>query len=449
MNQALSAIALQLKCPPPADPDIQVTGISIDTRTLKPGDLFVAIVGENFDGHDFVDQASQKGAVACLVQRQVQTDCPQLIVSDTKLSLGQLASWYRSQYPIPLIALTGSNGKTTVKEMIAAILRQQGPILATQGNLNNDLGVPLTLFNLQSDQWAGVVELGANHPGEIAYTSALVKPQVALITNIGDAHIEGFGSKNGVAETKSEIYQNLNLDGVAIINADSDYADFFRQRIGRHPILSFGVSGAPDVKAEFSGTNDSGQTMISLQTPTGHADIALSLLGQHQAANVAAAATATMALGLSVEQVKNGLQTLKAVPGRLFLCEGPADSKVIDDTYNANPNSMFCALECLQSFSGEKIAVLGDMGELGPDTEQYHAAIGDKAKACQIDRLLTCGTYSRHMTDAFGAGAQHFETQAQLQAVLAPLLNPSVTCLVKGSRAAQMENIVQAMQGMR
>lgn len=422
--------------------DASFESVSIDSRTIEPGALFIAIKGENFDGHDFIQSAFQKGAVAAIVSTPVNTSSPLFIVKDTRLALGQLAAVHRSTFTLPLIALTGSNGKTTTKEMIASILRMAGETLATSGNLNNDIGAPLTLLKLNSQHQFAVIELGTNHPGEIAYSSQLAKPTIALITNVGRAHTAGLGSLEKVAAEKGQIYQALSVKGSAVINNDDAFAkDWLRQNHQRK-IVTFGIQTPSDFMAEQISLNAEGFPAFKLVTPLGRIDIQLPLPGMHNVMNALAAAASTHEAGLSLSQIASGLETVQPVKGRLHLFKTRMGGRLIDDTYNANPNSVRVAIDFLSQFPGKKILVLGDMGELGENASEYHYEIGQFAKKKGIHALYTCGKLSLEASKAFGENAQHFPSQSDLIPALQLQLGPDVSCLIKGSRSAKMETIV-------
>jgi UDP-N-acetylmuramoyl-tripeptide--D-alanyl-D-alanine ligase len=420
-----------------------INGVSTDTRTLKAGELFVVLRGPNYDAHDFAAVAVQRGAAAVLVERQLPLPVPQLVVADARLALGQLAAAWRQQFQIPVIAITGSNGKTTVKEMLAAICAQRGAVLSTQGNLNNDIGVPLTLLQINQQHQFAVIELGANHPREIAYLTQLVKPDVAVINNAGPAHLEGFGSLDGVAQAKGEIYSGLSANGIGIVNADDPYAPLWRNLCRPHRTISFGLNPAADVTAQWSVT--AAGSHLRLRTAQGAADVQLHLLGQHNVMNALAASAAASAIDCTPEQIKQGLETVQPVKGRLQLKPGKRGSRIIDDTYNANPVSFKAALDVLQVFPGQHYVALGDMGELGAGTEQLHREVGAYAQTSGVHHLYTVGTFARYAAEGFGTQARVFAEQPQLISALAAELSGDVTLLVKGSRSTHMDNVVNAL----
>ena len=423
--------------------DAQVNGVSTDTRTLRQGELFVALAGENFDGHAFIEIALQQGAVGVLVSRSVASECPHIIVSDTRVALGELASAWRQQFAIPLIAVTGSNGKTTVKEMLTAIMSVRHNTLATKGNLNNDIGVPLTLLRLHSEHQCAVIEMGANHAGEIAYLTTLARPQVALITNAGPAHLEGFGSLEGVARAKGEIYSGLSEQGMAVINDDDRFSDYWRSVCDGLAITGFGLKQASDITATWRASAAGSE--MHIQTPVGETQLTLGLPGEHNIMNALAACAAALAAGATLADIKTGLQTLRGVAGRLQIRDGKSGSRIIDDTYNANPASLVAALEVLRNFDGQHFLALGDMGELGSNSEALHRQAGLQAREFGVKRLYAVGQLAARAAESFGEGAQHFEDQSAMINTIEQALAADVTLLVKGSRLAHMERVVQAL----
>ena len=426
--------------------DTGFAGVSTDSRALERDNLFVALRGPHFDGHAFLDQAMQRGAAAALVDRAVETALPNLRVQDTRTGLGRLAAAWRACHTMPLVAVTGSNGKTTVKEMIAAILGQRGPLLVTQGNLNNDIGVPLTLLRLERTHRHAVIEMGANHPGEISYLTRIARPTVALITNAGPAHLEGFGSIEGVAHAKGEIYQGLSMNGIAVINSDDVYAPLWRELADAHRMMTFGLQAPADVRAEWR--QESSGSALQLLTPEGATEVKLSLPGRHNVMNALAAAAAALAAGAALSDIKKGLEAMRPVHGRLERTTGIKGAELIDDTYNANPASLQAALDVLAACATRKWLVLGDMGELGEDAAALHEQAGEWARAAGVEALYATGELSRHAARTFGAGFEHFANHAALIAALTGRLereNGGVTILVKGSRSAHMEEVVAAL----
>ncbi len=434
--------------------DITFQAVSTDTRTLQPGDLYVALIGDNFDGHAFVADAIAKGASAILISAALEAAAvPALRVVDTRLALGQLSAAWRARFSIPVIAVTGSNGKTTTKEMLAAIFGQRGSVLATQGNLNNEIGVPLTLLRLRKGHRYAVIEMGASHPGEIAYLSGLARPTVALITNAAVAHLGGFGSLDEVARTKGGIYEGLADTGVGVVNADDAYASLWRGIVSERRCVTFGMRTATDVhtdRDEIKCQMDSQAvtTVFELHTPVGDVTIALPLLGTHNVMNALAASAAALAAGATLDDIRNGLQGMHAVKGRLTVKQGVHGVRVIDDTYNANPPSVRAAIDVLAVATGQKILVLGDMGELGDDAPAFHAQVGVQAQAAGINQLYAIGDLSLLGVQSFGNGGHHYASHEALIAALTaalPGLGSSTTVLVKGSRFMRMERVVEAI----
>jgi UDP-N-acetylmuramoyl-tripeptide--D-alanyl-D-alanine ligase len=429
--------------------DVSFCSVSTDSRTLAANDLYIALKGPRFDGHAFVAQAIEKGAVAVMVSEPQTVATPQLQVADTRLGLGRLAGLWRERFSVPLVAITGSNGKTTVKELLAAILRQRGRVLATQGNLNNDIGLPLTILRLQGEAYA-VVEMGANHPGEIGYLSQVAHPDVALITNAGAAHLEGFGDLQGVAHAKGEILSGLKSSGVAVLNADDTYFSLWCGLLGERRLISFGASLQADVRCDLSQSEmrwtDSGfynQMRVSYQER--QIDVKLALAGQHNLMNALAAIAGALAVGCSAGEIEQGLASVEPVAGRLQMHTTPAGYRLIDDTYNANPNSVEAAVEVLRSAPGEQILVLGDLAELGEQSAILHSQLGAKAKQAGLAHLYTLGALSRHAAEGFGDGAHAFSSLDELIGTLKDSLGQGDTLLVKGSRSAAMERVVNSL----
>lgn len=429
-------------------PSVEFRGISIDTRTLQPGNLFVAISGEHMDGHDFIEEAFKKGAVAALVSKQMKTAFPMLLVHDTTKALGQLGAVWRQSFTIPFIAVTGSNGKTTLKNMIASILvaaceGNSSQVLATQGTLNNHWGLPLTLVRLNKEHRYAVIEMGMNHFGEIEYLTKLTQPSVAVINNAAAAHLEGVGDVAGVARAKAEIFAGLAPRGAAVLNRDDAFFPFWREIVAEHSYITFGFHPDADINASV---HEVAQTQhLTLQTPKGNIDIHLPLLGKHNVLNALAAAAATYVIGISLDAIKTGLETIQAAPGRLQLHTLANGVKIIDDTYNANPFSLQAAVNTLASFAGKKILVLGDMKELGPEAKTIHQAMAPAIRQAGIDFLFTYGDLSANTSQAFGEGAYHFNEQEKLVHALKPFLYNQTTILVKGSRSMKMEKVIAGL----
>lgn len=458
LSEAARAIPAELR-----GEDRLFENVSTDSRALSPQALFVALKGERHDGHDFLGQAAEKGAAGALVQksglriedRGLSDQLPLLLVEDTKQSLGSLAAYWRSKFAMPLVALTGSNGKTTVKEMLASILREacsaqssipdpQSSVLATRGNLNNDIGVPLTLLELRPDHRYAVVEMGMNHAGEIRYLARLAAPDVALINNAGPAHIEFFGSVEAVARAKGEIFEGLKPGGTAVINADDHHAGLWRDLAGERRVVEFGLDRPAAVSARYALRFL--ESDIVVRTPIGEAQAVLKAPGLHNVRNALAASAAAVALQVPAPAIAQGLARFTGIKGRLQKKAGLNGATLIDDTYNANPESARAAIGVLAQAPGEKLLVLGDMGELGRDAPGLHAEIGRLAREQGIGRLLTLGELSAHATRAFGDGARHFARIEDLLAEAENALAPGVTVLVKGSRFMQMERVVASLE---
>lgn len=419
--------------------------VSTDTRSLQPGALFVALQGPNFDGNRFVAQARTAGAVAAMVSAWSDDPLPQLKVDDTRRSLGRLAAWNRAQSKATVVALTGSQGKTTVKELTAAILARSGAVLSTAGNLNNDIGAPLTLLRIDPGHRYAVIELGANAKGEIAYTTALTRPDIALINNVAATHVEGFGSLLGVAEGKSELWQGLGPDGTAIINMDDpNIVPRVSAGLRRIRISASGSALADYRVGELCSDGLSGSRFM-LHTPHGSRAVMLPLPGQHNAANALAAAALAMEAGASLDDIAAGLAAASGVKGRLKVRKGLNGAVVIDDSYNASPASFRAAIDVLAAQAGSRIVVAGDMAELGADAETAHRELGEYAAGKGIERFLGTGVLTELAVRAFGAGAEHAPDCDALVVALRPLLAPDVSILVKGSRSAGMERVVKKL----
>jgi UDP-N-acetylmuramoyl-tripeptide--D-alanyl-D-alanine ligase len=428
----------------PCQINAELTGICTDSRELKPGNLFIAIQGERFDGHDFLKQAEEQGAVAVVVRYAVDdVHIPQFVVPDPIQALAKIAAAHRQDVHCPIIALTGSNGKTSTKEMIAAIL--PSPSHATKGNLNNHIGAPLSVLQLNNQHRYAVFELGANHTGEIAHTVAIVHPDVTLINNIAPAHVEGFGSIDGVARAKGEIHQGLSSAGIAVVNDDDAYAHFWDELLVDKKVLRFSMDHAADIYAQDVQLDEQGCGQFSLIVPNGRTDIHLKVPGLHNVRNALAAAACCHAVGISVRELQQGLNDFSGVKGRLTVLPGKNQSTVIDDTYNANLRSVLAALEVLAEYPGKKIFVFGDMGELGSWATQHHQEVGFAARHLGIDLLLSCGSLSKLAAESFGVGAEHFLSQEQLVQSLMEKLSSDTVVLVKGSRASAMEKIVHRL----
>ena len=425
-----------------ADPIL--TGVSTDSRTIEPGELFIALSGANFDGHGYVASAAERGAAAALVSRVVaDTSLPQVKVSDSRLALGRLAQVWRRRFAIPVLALTGSNGKTTVKEMLRAIvaahLGNADAVLATEGNLNNDIGVPQMMLRLNAAHRMAIFELGMNHLGEIDYLTRLVEPDAALVIMAGTAHIGELGSRDAIADAKGEIFTALKPDGVAVINMHDRYGSHWRELAGHRPIITFGVSAEDDVAGRFSpGANDA----MTIGWQGNEIDVHLQVPGAHNQRNALAAAAGAIALGVPLLAIKVGLEAFHGVAGRLQTHRGHNSATIIDDTYNANPESVKAAIAVLANLPSPRILVLGDMGELGHEAAAMHASVGAFAREAGIDSFCATGDMMRDAVKAFGKGAEHFQQLDGLVDAIKPRLTADTHVLVKGSRFMAMERVV-------
>ncbi|MES9899064.1 MAG: UDP-N-acetylmuramoyl-tripeptide--D-alanyl-D-alanine ligase [Sedimenticola sp.] len=424
------------------------SAVSTDSRTIAAGDLFVALVGPNFDGHDYLDLAAERGSSGAMVQRAVMTELPLLQVDNTLEGLGQLAAMWRQRAEALLVAITGSNGKTTVKEMLASILRCRGEVLATEGNLNNEIGMPLTLLRLQEQSYA-VVEMGANHIGEIDYLSRIAQPDVALLTNAGRAHLEGFGSLERVARAKGEIINGLTDDGCFIFNADDHWAPLWRQMAGERKYRTFGVTQPADVSSPeeawdivWEGSGFFSRFPVS--TPEGDLEIKLPLAGRHNRMNALAAITAAQVMGADLNQIVSGLESLQPVKGRLYPMVGRNGVQLVDDSYNANPDSVAAAIEVLVTAPGRRFLVLGELAEMGEGGELFYRELGELARSSGIEHLYAVG-HAVVAADAFGEGGCGFSGRDELIEGLLQVLKPEDCVLVKGSRRAGMEQIINRL----
>ncbi|MGH8250283.1 MAG: UDP-N-acetylmuramoyl-tripeptide--D-alanyl-D-alanine ligase [Steroidobacteraceae bacterium] len=431
-----------------AGADAEFAGVSIDSRTVERGQLFVALRGERFDGHGFVAAAAQKGAAAAVVEASSGHESPQIVVRDAQAALTALAREWRRRSNVVVIGVGGSNGKTTTKELLAGILAGAGPTLATRGNLNNHIGVPLTLLRLAPAHRFAIIEMGANHPGEIAALAELAGPSIGLVTNAGDEHLEGFGDLAGVARAEGEMYAALPADGIAIINADDPFHELWRTMSSGGGVLHFGIDAPAEARASsIHSCIEKGAfvTHFQLGLAGGQARVRLALAGRHNVANALGAAAAAHAAGVGIEAIAAGLERAKPVPGRLQLKPGPRGSWLIDDSYNANPSSVRAGIDVLCSLPGEHWLVLGEMAELGNETESSHVGVGDYACRAGITRLFGLGDATRHAVAAFGARAARYDDAFALADALAAGLDAGVTVLVKGSRVNRLERVVERL----
>ncbi|KTF15177.1 UDP-N-acetylmuramoyl-tripeptide--D-alanyl-D-alanine ligase [Pseudoalteromonas sp. H105] len=423
-----------------------ITNINTDTRTLCDGEVFLALQGPNFDGHKFVAQAKSKGAIGVIVHRKVDVDIPQFLVSDTRLALGQIGAAVMANVAPKTIAITGSVGKTTVKEMCAAILCGHGEVLATKGNFNNDIGVPLTLLRLEPQHQYAVIELGANHIGEIAYTAAMTKPDVAVVCNVAAAHIEGFGSLEGVATAKGEIYDGLKPGGIAIVNCDSEFSQSWLDKLPKEKIKRLSSTQKLDVWAEDIQLDDQAHASFYICTASERVKVKLALPGRHNVMNALIATALTSEFGVSLKNAAHALANMGEVKGRVNIIKVSDKLTVIDDTYNANVQSVKAAIDLLSDIEGQRVLAFGDMGELGEQARMYHQQVGEYAKQKGIDELYTLGVLSKYASDEFEKPNRHFSSRDQLLQQLETQLSEKsekTTIVVKGSRSSRMELLVQ------
>ncbi len=424
--------------------DVEFTSISTDSRTLEKNALFVALEGPNFDGHEYIAAAMERGAVAALVSQELNVPIPQVLVADVLTGLSEFAHAWRRQFTFPVIGVTGSNGKTTTKEMVGSIMNQLGSSLITSGNFNNHIGVPLTLLTLNSTHESAVIEMGANHRGEIAALSKIAQPNIGIVTNAGEAHLEGFGGIEGVVIGKGELYLALPENGVAIINADDVHADYWRAHCAANNLLSFGIDAGADFNAkDIAVHKDCSQ--FELNTPHGVISIQLQLAGKHNVRNATGAAAAAYAAGATLEQIQAGLNGVRAVKGRLQIKSAMNGAALIDDSYNANPSSVRAGIDAMQVLPGQHWLVMGDMLELGNDASTLHTQCGVYAKNAGIDRLFTVGALAQHAANAFGEDAQWFTSLDALIESLQKIITSDVVILIKGSRGSRLERVAAAL----
>jgi len=430
--------------------NVAFSGVSTDSRKIVSGELFVALRGVNFNGHEFVGVAKENGAAAAVVDVEAveglkEAGLPLVVVADTRLALGALAAYWRSRFTLPLIAVTGSNGKTTSKEMLASIMKAAfgDTVLATQGNLNNDIGLPLTLLKLNETHRAAIIEMGMNHPGEIAYLTRIARPTVALVTNAQRAHLAGMGSVETIATEKGSVFMGLAKLGVAVFSADDPWADLWRAQSAKRSAMTFSFERAADVEGRYLARGLENHLTITVQDE--QVEVALSLPGAHNARNALGAATAALAAGVSLTAVRDGLSAFRGIKGRLQRRSGLNGSTLLDDTYNANPDSVRAGIDVLAATVGKKILVLGDMGEIGDMTGQFHDEIGGYAKSQGVDLMLALGDASALALHNFGTGGRHFKKIEDLIDVLSSELTPETTALIKGSRFMRMERVADAV----
>lgn len=422
---------------------VHVSSVSTDSRDLAEGALFVALRGEHHDAHDFVASACAHGAVAALVDHEIDAPLPQVVVANTEQALGQLAGAVRALHDVCVIGITGSNGKTTVKSLVAGILSRHAPTHVNSGSYNNEVGLPLTLLSMPDDSRFAVLEMGAGKPGDIDYLVRIARPQIGLVNNIAPAHLERMGSVDGIAETKGAIYSGLPADGVAIINIDDAYADYFAGLAAGRRMLRFGLGASADVTAR--DIRQSVNTEFTLVTEAGEQSISLGLSGRHNVLNALAAASIALAVGVAPETIKAGLEAARPVAGRIARRAHPSGAEIIDDSYNANPASFAAAIDALAACAGRRVLVMGDMRELGVNGRSLHAGTGLLAKQRGIDSLYAVGELSAAAAQTFGAGARHFDSQPELIAALEAELAPDTTLLIKGSRGSAMDKVANAL----
>ncbi|MHB8254843.1 MAG: UDP-N-acetylmuramoyl-tripeptide--D-alanyl-D-alanine ligase [Acidiferrobacter sp.] len=423
-----------------------ITSVVTDTRTMVPDCLFVALRGERFDGHNFLPEARLQGAVAALTEHPPEVGWPAcVVVDDTRVALGQLAAYWRRRMAARVIAITGSNGKTSVKEMTAHILARVADGIATQGNLNNDIGMPLTLLRLRAHHRYAVVEIGMNRPGEIAALAAIAAPDIAVVTNAGSAHLAGLGSVQAVAEEKGQVYRALSAQGTAVINADDPFAQYWRGLFGGS-VLTYGLQSQADVMATFTVSPRGSDIALRAPAWSDPLPVTLAVLGEHNVMNALAATAAALAFGVSRAAIAEGLAAVRPVHGRLESTPGYALAHIIDDTYNANPDSARAALRVLAQLPGERWLVLGDMAELGPDAARLHSAFGEEAARSGIEHLWTFGEVAHHASQSFGSNGRHYCDIDALVGDLRGVLCERAVILVKGSRSMRMERVVTSLQ---
>lgn len=420
-------------------------GVSTDTRTLRAGELFFALQGPNFDGRDYLGTAKTNGAAGAVVQSLVDEDISQIKVDDTRRALGRFGAAWRRDHDATVIGITGSNGKTTLKELVRACLAQQAPTLATHGNLNNDIGMPLMLARMEDQHQFAVFEMGANHSGEIAYLTELANPDVVVITNAAAAHLEGFGSVEGVARAKGEILQHAERPKIAVLNVDDAYFDYWASLVADVRMITFGLEPSADVHADEIET-DVEQSQFRLHVPGDDTVVCLPLAGVHNVRNACAAAAVAHALGIGIGMIRSALENVSPVSGRLQALRGVNGATLFDDSYNANPLSVKAAAEFLSQLSGEGWLVLGDMKELGDDSAELHREVGEAAQRSGVDRLFALGDLSRFAVEGFGEHASWYGSIDVLVEELSDALNASVNVLVKGSRSMHMERVVDALR---
>ena len=420
-----------------------IEAVSTDSRRIREGDLFVALRGNRFDGHQYVNEAAHAGAKGVLVDESADVSVAQVVVGDTELALGRLASHWRQKFSIPLVAVTGSNGKTTVKEMIGSILSEHSETLVSHGNFNNAIGLPLSLLKLRQLHQFAVVEIGMNQIGEIEYLSKLACPDVVVITNASSAHLQYLKNLDQVAIEKGSLMVGLSDDGIAILNVDDEQVNYWKSIADRHRVITFGLSEAADVKAVYQHLEFG--SILKITTPRGIIQMELKLAGVHNILNALAATAAAIGLGISDSHIKSGLEKMSPVAGRLQLRQHKRGGRLLDDTYNANPASVAAALNVLKKLSGDRRLVIGDMFELGENDAEFHREIGKLARQSGIGRVYALGNLTKYAVKEFGYGAQHFQDRQELVDDLLQQMDSNTIILVKGSRGMKMESIVNEL----
>jgi len=424
--------------------DREFSGVASDSRKVEAGQLFVALRGERVDGHDHVAEVAARAAAGAVVERVLDTAMSQLAVAHAEQALGEIARVWRARCRARVIGITGSNGKTTLKTLTHSILARAGRCQVNPGNLNNEIGLPLSLCALDAQAEFAVCEMGAGKPGDIAYLARIAAPQIGIVNNVGAAHLERMGSMRGVAETKGTLYAALPSDGIAVINGEDEFADYFRSLAGKRAQISFALDRDADVRGQILASEASSQRMV-IDSMSGSLTITLPLPGRHNAMNALAATALALAAGASLDQVRLGLETATAISGRLVRKPLANGALLIDDSYNANPASMRAAIDTLRAQPAPRWLVIGDMKELGDDTEALHRSVGAYARERGIERLYAVGALSRHACVGYGAGARHFEHQQDLIDALRAELVAGVTVLTKGSRSSAMDRVANAL----
>ncbi len=424
--------------------NLPIANVVTDSREVKSGDLFIAIKGPNFDGHDFVQNAVDSGAVAVVASKNIEANVPMLLVEDTTVAYGQIANMHRTKFAIPVVAITGSCGKTTVQSMTANILRQVESTLSPAGSFNNEIGLPKTLLELNAEHKFAVLEMGAKREGDIKYLMDIVKPNITMVNNVSPAHTAMFGDVDTIARTKGEIYTELPVDGIAVINVDDVYAPFWLNNLKGQRVISYGLEHKADITCSYI-VEEHHRIKIELATDIGNIEVILPLLGMHNVMNALAATAMARALDIPLTAIKQGLESFKTVTRRMEIKQAKNGAKIIDDSYNANPKAMHYAVEVLSKQQGNKIMVIGDMLELGNISIDEHKLLGQKAKRAGINRILAFGEYAMYVANEFGEDAKHYTSKDDLIAALKDILDTNTVVLVKGSNDMRMNEVVNAL----